>query len=108
MNTNKAQSGGFSPAAILRDLSTAWRLLWDPRVPAILKFTLPVFAAVYWFFPLDLLPGIVLDDMAVVRKKDHLRHFGQLAQDAQRGRSAFVIKLNQDVVHNQWNRSTSL
>ncbi|MCB0084129.1 MAG: hypothetical protein KDE47_24490 [Caldilineaceae bacterium] len=66
MNTNKAQSGGFSPAAILRDLGTAWRLLWDPRVPAILKFTLPVFAAVYWFFPLDLLPGIVLDDMAVV------------------------------------------
>ncbi|MEZ4664094.1 MAG: hypothetical protein R2911_41710 [Caldilineaceae bacterium] len=66
MNSNNAKSGGFSPTAILRDLSTAWQLLWDPRVPAILKLTLPVFAAVYWFFPLDLLPGIVLDDMAVV------------------------------------------
>ena len=66
MNSNNSRLGGFSPAAIVRDLRTAWRLLWDPRVPAILKFTLPVFALVYWFFPIDLLPGIVLDDMAVV------------------------------------------
>ncbi|MEZ4661982.1 MAG: hypothetical protein R2911_30910 [Caldilineaceae bacterium] len=66
MNSNNAKFGGFSPAAILRDLGTAWQLLWDRRVPAILKLTLPVFAVIYWFSPIDLLPGIVLDDMAVV------------------------------------------
>jgi len=66
MNSNNAKFGGFSPAAIIRDLSTAWQLLWDPRVPSILKLTLPVFALIYWISPVDLLPGIPLDDMAVV------------------------------------------
>jgi hypothetical protein len=50
----------------MRDGITAWRLLWDPRVPTILKLALPLLAVVYWLSPLDLLPGLPFDDIAVL------------------------------------------
>lgn len=85
MNPNNARIGGFTPAAIMRDLSTAWRLLWDPKVPGLLKVALPVFALIYWISPLDLLPGIPLDDMAVVVLAAKL--FIQLASQSSRSGS---------------------
>jgi uncharacterized membrane protein YkvA (DUF1232 family) len=59
-------AGGWSLTSLLRDLGAAWRLLWDPKVPGLLKLALPLFALVYWISPIDLLPGIPLDDLAVV------------------------------------------
>ena len=52
--------------ALLTDLVTAWRLLWHPRVPVTLKLFLPVLAAAYWVWPIDLLPGMPFDDVAVL------------------------------------------
>jgi hypothetical protein len=56
---------GWSLTAILRDLSTAWRLLGDPSVPALLKLALPFLALLYWIWPLDQIPGLPLDDIAI-------------------------------------------
>ncbi|GIV80453.1 hypothetical protein FKZ61_008055 [Litorilinea aerophila] len=60
------RSGGWNLTAILRDLGVAWRLLWDPAVPTMLKLLLPVLAMVYWLSPIDLLPGMPFDDLALL------------------------------------------
>ena len=51
---------------IMNDLATAWRLLWDPRVPMLLKLLLPVAAMVYWISPIDLMAGLPFDDIALM------------------------------------------
>ncbi|RIK33040.1 MAG: hypothetical protein DCC55_35710 [Chloroflexi bacterium] len=66
--------------AILRDLGAAWRLFWDPKVPALLKLLLPVAAVLYWVWPIDLIPGIPLDDIAILILA--LRLFVQVASPA--------------------------
>ena len=73
-------SKGWNPAAIMRDLTTAWRLLWDPRVPMALKIMLPAAAMVYWLSPIDLLPGLPIDDVALMLVALHL--FVQMAPAA--------------------------
>jgi uncharacterized membrane protein YkvA (DUF1232 family) len=56
----------FNLSGILRDLVVSWRLLLDPAVPGILKLLLPVLALVYWISPIDLIPGMPFDDIAVL------------------------------------------
>lgn len=51
---------------IFRDLVATWRLLWDPSVPGLLKLILPFLALIYWISPLDLLPGLPFDDIAIL------------------------------------------
>jgi uncharacterized membrane protein YkvA (DUF1232 family) len=63
--------------AIQKDMAKAWRLFWDPKVPLALKIVLPIAALVYWIFPIDLIPGIPLDDIAILVLA--LRLFVQLA-----------------------------
>jgi hypothetical protein len=58
--------GGWRPADLLRDMQRASQLLVSGKVPFALKLMLPVAAAVYWFFPLDLLPGLPFDDIAIL------------------------------------------
>jgi len=62
----RAGRSGLNPVAILQDIATAWRLLWNPRVPFLMKLFLPILAIIYWFSPLDLMPGIPIDDLAVL------------------------------------------
>jgi uncharacterized membrane protein YkvA (DUF1232 family) len=57
-------NGGFF--GLIRDVGVAWRLLWDPAVPGLLKLVLPILALVYWFSPLDLMPGLPFDDIAIL------------------------------------------
>src|SRR4051812_20266182 len=57
---------GWSWTNILRDLTATWRLLLDPSVPTILKTVLPLLAFIYWVWPLDLMPLVPFDDIAVV------------------------------------------
>lgn len=57
---------GWRPSDFANDFARAARLLTDRRVPFLLKLLLPAGALAYWVFPLDLIPGIPLDDMAVV------------------------------------------
>ena len=76
-NSSSGSLGNWNLQVIMRDLATAWRLVWDPRVPALLKLILPVAAFVYWLSPLDLLPGLPFDDIAVLVLA--LRLFVQMA-----------------------------
>ncbi len=62
-NTSKP-AGGWNMTSVMHDLTTAWRLLKDPRVPGILKLLLPVAGVLYFIWPLDI-PGPV-DDIAVL------------------------------------------
>jgi hypothetical protein len=64
MSTNKASG------AVHGNLANQWmqagRLLFDGRVPFSLKLMLPIAAAVYWIWPIDLMPGLPFDDVAVL------------------------------------------
>ncbi|NJN82681.1 MAG: hypothetical protein HC802_10690 [Caldilineaceae bacterium] len=75
--TYQSVPGGWSLGSIMRDMVAAWRLLWDPRVPGALKIILPLFAIGYWLSPIDLLPGLPFDDVALMILA--LRLFVQLA-----------------------------
>lgn len=65
-NSTSGARSALNPTVLLNDLLTAWRLLWSPRVPLGLKLMLPVLAMVYWVFPLDLMPGLPFDDIALL------------------------------------------
>jgi uncharacterized membrane protein YkvA (DUF1232 family) len=62
----RGRPSGLSLSGILRDLSVSWKLLLDPAVPGLLKLLLPVAALVYWISPLDIIPGMPLDDLAIL------------------------------------------
>ena len=78
MSTNKAS------AAVNGNLLNQWmqagRLVLDSRVPFNLKLMLPIAAVVYWLWPLDLMPGLPFDDIAVLFFA--LTFFVKLANDA--------------------------
>lgn len=61
-------TGSTSPrntSTIMRDLQRIWQLLRDPSVPGW-KWLLPIGALVYWLSPVDLIPLLPFDDIAVV------------------------------------------
>lgn len=61
-------TGPTSPrnaGTIMRDLQRIWQLLRDPSVPGW-KWLLPIGAIVYWLSPVDLIPLLPFDDIAVV------------------------------------------
>ena len=76
-NVNFGTTGSWSLGRIAQDFASAWRLFWDPRVPTALKVLLPVAALVYWVSPIDLIPGLPFDDIAVMILA--LRLFVQMA-----------------------------
>ena len=61
--TDTSRSGALN--GMLDEMTTAGRLVFDGRVPFILKL-LPVAAVIYWLWPLDLMPGLPFDDVAVL------------------------------------------
>ena len=64
--TYRAGASAFSLSGIVRDLAVSWKLLLDPTVPGLLKLLLPIGALIYWISPLDLIPGMPLDDLAIL------------------------------------------
>src|SRR5687767_5032800 len=62
----QSMPNGWNWTTILRDLVATWRLLWDPSVPALLKLMLPFLALIYVISPLDFMPLMPFDDIAVV------------------------------------------
>ncbi|MCE7981610.1 MAG: hypothetical protein DYG89_10480 [Caldilinea sp. CFX5] len=61
-------TGPTSPrntGSIMRDLQRIWQLLRDPSVPGW-KWLLPIGAILYWIWPVDLMPVLPFDDIAVV------------------------------------------
>ncbi len=75
---NSSGVGGGSN--IMSQLMSAGRLLFDGRVPLYLKLLLPVAALIYWVWPIDLMPGLPIDDVAVMGLA--LYFFVQLASQA--------------------------
>lgn len=63
-NATGAQPGMLTN--LLNEMFSAWRLVFDARVPMTLKLILPVAAVAYWFWPIDLMPGLPFDDVAVL------------------------------------------
>lgn len=78
-NTTGASRNGTLDS-MLNELMSAGRLVFDGRVPLTLKLLLPVAALVYWIWPLDLMPGLPFDDVAVLLVALHF--FVQLANKA--------------------------
>jgi len=84
---SKSTPSGWSAGSIMQDMYTAWRMFWDPRVPTILKVLFPVGALIYWISPIDLLPGLPFDDIALLIVA--IRLFVQLVpSDLDKGASA--------------------
>lgn len=64
MNTGPT-SRPRSANTIMRDIQRIWQLLRDPSVPGW-KWLLPIGALLYWVWPVDLIPFLPFDDIAVV------------------------------------------
>ena len=81
MNANGMPGGQrVNSGNVLAQMAQAGKLLFDSRVPFNLKLMLPIAAAVYWLWPLDLMPGLPFDDLAVLFVA--LTFFVQLANQA--------------------------
>jgi uncharacterized membrane protein YkvA (DUF1232 family) len=78
MSTNKAS--GAVNGNLLNQWMQAGRLVLDSRVPLNLKLMLPFAAVLYWLWPIDLMPGLPFDDVAVLFFA--LTFFVQLANQA--------------------------
>jgi uncharacterized membrane protein YkvA (DUF1232 family) len=65
-NPRRSMPAGWSWTNLLRDLVATWRLLIDPSVPGLLKLALPFMALAYLVSPIDLIPLMPLDDIAVL------------------------------------------
>jgi uncharacterized membrane protein YkvA (DUF1232 family) len=65
--SNQPTSGApASGSNLIEQFMSAGRLLFDGRVPMYLKIMLPIAALVYWVWPIDLIPGLPIDDVAVL------------------------------------------
>lgn len=78
-NQHTPRTWGLS--SIMRDFGQAWRLVRDPQVPTVMKLLLPVAAVLYFLWPLDLMPGLPFDDIAILIVA--LRVFVQLTEQMQ-------------------------
>lgn len=61
----KYQSAVNNPG-FLQQAARSVQLLFDSRVPGSLKLMLPAAAMLYWLWPIDLMPGLPIDDIAVL------------------------------------------
>ena len=82
MNVNGKPGAGKNVTSgnVFEQMMQAGRLVFDSRVPFNLKLMLPIAAALYWLWPLDLMPGLPFDDVAVMFVA--LTFFVQLANQA--------------------------
>ena len=65
-NPRGSMPAGWSWTNLLRDLVATGRLIMDPSVPGLLKLALPFLALVYLVSPIDLIPLMPFDDIAVL------------------------------------------
>jgi len=63
---NKLGRTGSRLAGLTGEFKRALGMVTNPRVPLYLKLLLPAGALAYWFWPMDLLPGLPIDDVAVL------------------------------------------
>ncbi len=102
-------SGSIGMNAMLNQLLNAGQLLFDRRVPLTLKLLLPVAALVYWISPVDFMPFLPFDDIAVVAAAIFFfTQFGNQAvkdfdrQQGQGGQSGAAQSTEGEVVDTTW------
>jgi hypothetical protein len=78
--TGAGTENGGAMGNLMNQMLQAGKLAFDSRVPMSLKLMLPIAAALYWIWPLDLMPGLPFDDIAVLVVA--LSLFTKLATDA--------------------------
>jgi uncharacterized membrane protein YkvA (DUF1232 family) len=102
-NGGKGGSGqqGWRPRNILTDAAKAAQLMFRADVPLWMKTIIPLAALAYWVWPIDLIPGIVFDDIGVVLLA--LTMFVRMAEQAVRSSgSAGSSPARDDVVDTTW------
>ncbi len=91
-------------AGLMDNIVRAGQLLFDARVPLSLKLMLPVAALLYWIWPIDLIPGLPIDDIAILIGATAL--FIKLATDTidrqQRQQSSGQSPVDDSVVDTTW------
>ncbi len=104
MTQNSSNGRGWRPADLLNDATKAMQLFFHPNVPLSLKLLLPVAALAYWIFPIDLLPGMPFDDIAVMLIALRLFvHFAEPAvQRSQSSTTASEPPQSDDAVDTTW------
>jgi len=65
------RSLGSVDFSVIERFRLGWRLLRDPRVPAMPKWLIPAGALIYFLSPIDLIPDFILglgqiDDLSVI------------------------------------------
>lgn len=66
MTQGTKRGAGLNSAGFLQQAARSIQLLFDARVPGSLKLMLPAAALLYWVWPIDLIPGLPIDDIAVL------------------------------------------
>lgn len=56
----------LNPATIAENLVRSWKLLFDRRISLWLKLIFIIGGAIYWISPIDLIPGMPIDDLFVL------------------------------------------
>lgn len=56
----------LNPATIAENLVRGWKLLFDRRISLWLKLIFVTAGAIYWISPIDLIPGMPVDDVFVL------------------------------------------
>lgn len=104
MTQNSSDGRGWRPADLLNDATKAMQLFFHPNVPLSLKLLLPVAALAYWIFPIDLMPGLPFDDIAVLLIALRLFvHFAEPAtQRSQSPTDAVQPSQGDDAVDTTW------
>lgn len=64
--STRSTPGSRNVKGAVRDAQSVWQVLRDPTVPNMWKWLLPIGALLYWIWPLDLIPFLPFDDIAVV------------------------------------------
>jgi uncharacterized membrane protein YkvA (DUF1232 family) len=63
---NAGGKRGWRPGDILSDAAKAAQLMFRADVPLWMKTIIPLATLAYWVWPIDLIPGIVFDDIGVL------------------------------------------
>jgi uncharacterized membrane protein YkvA (DUF1232 family) len=104
-SSGATQNGALG--GLINEMVTAARLAFDGRVPFHLKLMLPIAALVYWIWPIDLMPGLPFDDVAVLILALHF--FVQMANQVLDGKQGVTTpqgaaSSDGNVVDTTWRR----
>lgn len=92
---------GWRPGDLISNAAKAAQLMFNPNVPLWMKTLIPMGTLLYWVWPIDLIPGVVLDDIGVLLLA--LTIFTRMAEQAvNKAGTAGPAPVRDDVVDTTW------